>query len=383
MYVTRTYSQLHGKNGYFNSEALAEVPEGPNLGFLVIKDEDEYDQGSCCFGWFKWKTMITRIRELPPPQNKDLTLTYHDDINKKFVSIPIIFIPVLNQPLSSNRYYAIKPEGRFKGGAFTCTRKKHTHTNPMPLNPQNIYQQVEIFQHEEICCYPPNYVQYGIKSVASDGFRPYVTTQYDAKWNLYPSTPYQFELSEARGIDYHLRARLPNLDCSLLCKSTKPVIVGKWYCPFMFVKDGRVRDQVERSMYYVVTLEQRWEQVFAGKRTYGSCNSVTFDVEKEQVEKNADDGVIWFTSYETEGGDLGVGLRVEVIERMKWEQERGGWEKGKDRKVKIERVEEFQGDWNQFACYVLVERFNFRRMDGSLAMAYDFKHTHQIKTIFE
>ncbi|KAL3835216.1 hypothetical protein ACJIZ3_009952 [Penstemon smallii] len=362
-----------------------EVPEGPNLGFLLIKDVRTKVVPSC-FGFCQRQVVISPVMI---PNNYDWTVTSRG--SGFYARKSIILIPVLNQPLSSNRFYAIAGEGRYKGEAFTCSRHTFTRLNPTPLNPQNIYQQVEI-------SHPHPARDHKVKSVASDGFNPDIYGL--AELCLHASIPHHFELSEARGINSTLRARLPNLDCSLLSKCTKPVIVGKWYCPFMFVKEGRVRDQVERSLYYEMTLEQRWEQAYTCKKSDENLrtDSVTIEVEKEEVfiagmckamcsEKNVtDDGVIWFTSYGTEGGGggLGLGLRVEVVERMKWEQERGGWKNGKDFKVPV-KIESHKRkeEWNELGCYVLVERFNFRRMDGSLAMTYDFKHTHQIKTIWE
>lgn len=66
---------------------------------------------------------------------------------------------------------------------------------------------------------------------------------------------------------------------------------------------------------------------------------------------------------------------------MKWEQERFGWVGGEERQVKINRTEEFKesGEWTELKCYVLVERFSFKRMCGSPVMACDFKHCHQLK----
>ncbi|KAL3824040.1 hypothetical protein ACJIZ3_020069 [Penstemon smallii] len=253
-----------------------------------------------------------------------------------------IFIPVLNH------YYICHPSTR-------GTQIKDTKNTSDAIEPSKyIFQQVKILRH--------GLTRYNVKFVACKCFCPYAFLHNQIWWH-----------------DSTLRARLPNLNCSLLCKSTKPkpVLVGKWYTPFMFVKEGRVRDQVERSMYYEITLEQRWEQVFTRKKNDESSSSFLLLGTKQCGVRRiyVDDGWILFMSYETEGGDLSVGLRVEVVQRMKWEQERGGWKKGKDWKE--------NRDWIEFGCYVLVERFNFRRMDGSLAMAYDFKHTHQIKTIWE
>ena len=99
-----------------------------------------------------------------------------------------------------------------------------------------------------------------------------------------------------------------------------------------------------------------------------------------------DDGFMWFKSSDGVGGERSVGLSMKIVERMKWEQERVGWVSGDERQVRVERVEEFggTGEWKKFACYVLVERFVLKRMDGSLALLiYDFKHTHQIRCKWE
>jgi hypothetical protein len=85
-----------------------------------------------------------------------------------------------------------------------------------------------------------------------------------------------------------------------------------------------------------------------------------------------------------------VGLDAVVWERMRWELERGGWVApapagnggGEER---IERVERRDaggqpepGHWRKFGCYLLVERFLLRRMDGSLALTCEFRHTDKI-----
>ena len=57
---------------------------------------------------------------------------------------------------------------------------------------------------------------------------------------------------------------------------------------------------------------------------------------------------------------------------------------GEETQVKIHKVEEMGGggggDWTEFVCYVLVERFKVRRMDGSVVISCDFKHWHKLKT---
>ncbi|KAL3582030.1 hypothetical protein D5086_016362 [Populus alba] len=107
--------------------------------------------------------------------------------------------------------------------------------------------------------------------------------------------------------------------------------------------------------------------------------------EVEPDERNLVGGIMWFRSSGNVGGEASVGLSLEIVERMKWEQERAGWLGGNESYVTVKRVEEFGGigGWKKLGCYVLVERFVLRRMDGSLVLTYDFKHTHQIRSKWE
>ncbi|KAK6116392.1 hypothetical protein DH2020_049854 [Rehmannia glutinosa] len=255
--------------------------------------------------------------------------------------------------------------------AFTCSREEDKviccfsrlveDVKPRPLDPQNIYQQFKIINFRRN--------GYFATSIAADGFPPYFLGRRNGWWYT-NKTPPHFKLDIAQGLNSKLRARLPDFDFPLSRKTSEPFVVGKWYSPFVFVKEGTLRDQMIRSMYYELTLEQRWEQIFT---------KAVWDEEKVV------DGVIWFTSYGLKGERMSVGLRVEIVERMKWEQERGGWIGGEKRRAKINRVEELKegGEWSKFGLYVLVERFNLKRMDGSLVMFYDFKHVHQMKTKWE
>lgn len=82
-------------------------PEGPNSGYLVIQDVAA--EPRCCFGLMR----SDELKELPFPQSKLLTITFlAGEVN---LLDDVILIPVLDQPLSSNRYYAIKPHGKRKG----------------------------------------------------------------------------------------------------------------------------------------------------------------------------------------------------------------------------------------------------------------------------
>lgn len=106
MYVTRSLSYYKK-----NPEALSLPPDGPNSGYLVIKDSES--ETYCCFGLCK----NYEIMDLPLPQNKKLTIRYEMS-NGQSTSVnrdSVMFIPVLNKPLSSNQYYAIKTQGKNKG----------------------------------------------------------------------------------------------------------------------------------------------------------------------------------------------------------------------------------------------------------------------------
>lgn len=76
-----------------------------------------------------------------------------------------------------------------------------------------------------------------------------------------------------------------------------------------------------------------------------------------------------------------VGLSLENFERMKWE-EGVGYVDGDGREVRLEFGGGAEG-WKKFGCYVLVEKFVSKRMDRNLVMTYDFKHTNQLKYLWE
>lgn len=93
--------------------ALASPPlEGPNSGVLVIQDEEAAP--TFCCGFFK----SDRVRwGLPFPQNKNLTVRYTQQNGQHQVvhTNRVLFIPVLNKPLSSNQYYVVERKGKHKG----------------------------------------------------------------------------------------------------------------------------------------------------------------------------------------------------------------------------------------------------------------------------
>ncbi|XP_011020712.1 PREDICTED: uncharacterized protein LOC105122984 [Populus euphratica] len=393
MYVTRPLS-LYKRNP---SALSLPPPEGPNSGILIIQDEEA--EPTCCFGLFK----SDQVEDLPFPQNKNLKVRYTTSggaagsTHTVTYTNRVIFVPVLNQPLSSNQYHVIERRGRYKGEAHTNATEEDVAAccfgccipdmEPEPFDPKDARQQFEIRKR--------GWGGYVAKSVAPDGFPPGFLRRKG--WRVVTSTASDFELNEARGLDRNLRDRLPDFHFPLSQRSSASVVVGKWYCPCMFIKEGKLKDQFVASRYYEMTLEQRWEQIFARENSLSEGNSVIVDavVQREVIavagrevapdERNVVDGIMWFRSSSNVGGEASVGLSLEIVERMKWEQERAGCPGGNESYVTVKRVEEFGGigGWKKLGCYVLVERFVLRRMDGSLVLTYDFKHTHQIRSKWE
>ncbi|GMP58697.1 hypothetical protein CsSME_00022280 [Camellia sinensis var. sinensis] len=366
MYVTRPLSY------YLRSpEYLSLPPEGPNSGYLNKNLTVRYSSGS--------------------GENRHVS---YDDAT---------FVPVLNQPLSSNLYYAIKPHGSRKGEAYACSREEDMRTccfcncirdvDPRPLDPNDIYQQFQIIPYATACRSGGAFYS---TSILPDAFPPYFLRRKG--WEIYTKTPKNYELGEALGINTALRACLPAFDFPLSYKSSEAVVVGKWYCPYMLIKDGTLRDQMKISMFYEMTLEQRWEQIFTCENGYNQGNVVSVDVtvQRERVivvgreavwdDNNVANGVIWFTSFGGVGEEVNIGLSSLIVDRMKWEQERGGWPRSEKKQVRVNKTEYAGigvGGWSRFGCYVLVERFVLKRMDGSVVLTYDFKHTHVIRSKWE
>ncbi|XP_030940115.1 uncharacterized protein LOC115965048 [Quercus lobata] len=154
MYVTRPLSMFQK-----NPSALSwPPPEGPNSGILVIEDE-EAGQQYTCFGLCK----SNELKDLPFPQNKNLTLRYSSGTgqNRRVSYFYANLIPVLNQPLSSNRYYVIKRRGSHKGEAYQNSKEEDmgscfcfkyvSDVTPKPLDPNDIHQQFEIHRIERGC----------------------------------------------------------------------------------------------------------------------------------------------------------------------------------------------------------------------------------------
>ncbi|OVA05211.1 Protein of unknown function DUF1262 [Macleaya cordata] len=408
MYMTRPLSLYRRDPSILST--LPQEQEGPNSGYLVIADEEtEAEADTCCWGACK----NTVIRKLPFHQNQIL-----DDESSARHSV--WFVPILDQPLSSNRYYVIIGSGKNKGKAWTSSRERRDMSTscfgskvvidvkPRVFDHRNIYQQVEIFETKS--------GGFVAKSVAPEGFPPKFLGK---KWwveQKSDSRPYR--LLGASGLNLSLRMRLPELNFSISNQYSTTVVVGKWYCPLAFIREGDLKYQMKTNsaMFYKMTLEQFWEEIYECENdnytpaTTGNTNnivSVRASVQKESVKLFGEeavkddtncgaDGFVWFKHVkQNQEGLSSLGLSIAIIEKMKWIQEIGGYVVGggmgesedDDDVVRVEKVEQFKGGedgcWKRFGCFVLVERFALKRMDGTLLLTCDYKHIHRIQSKWE
>ena len=116
-----------------------------------------------------------------------------------------------------------------------------------PLDPFNDYQQVEIIKEHR---------RFYAKSIAIDGIPPKFLRRKG--WKVYANTPHNYHLNEALGSNDPLRAQLPDFNFPLSNNRSESVVVGKWYCPFMFVKERMtLTKQMNKSLFYEMTPHQR------------------------------------------------------------------------------------------------------------------------------
>ncbi|KAJ4889884.1 hypothetical protein Rs2_29632 [Raphanus sativus] len=387
MYVTRALSEYRKTP----SELKKPPPEGPNSGVLVIQDEESLT--TCCFGLCN----ETLFRGLPFPQSAALTVihnygSHRDNVRRD----PAVFIPVLSQPLSSNRYYTYERCGYYSRESSTSTEREvervtccfcirfnhvHRYKKPQP-DPYDIHQQVVITTTSSPSC-----SYYHAKPADPNAILP---AYLMSSWTLENRTSTLRLIDDAKGLNVELRSKLPGLDMS--------VVVGKWYVPFLFVKEGDIIDQVKISMYYNMTLHQRWEEVFFYENVHNEdCIQVAVDVDLEaQVIKvegqkiniettNLDaKGIVWFQVLDHEGKNKKIGLRSMIVERMESEEKIFGWKKIDGNRVTVKRLDRFEcgsSHWKSYKCYVLVESFELKRMDESLVLTYEFRHADKLRTI--
>ncbi|KAJ8751669.1 hypothetical protein K2173_025830 [Erythroxylum novogranatense] len=389
MYVTRPLS-LYRKSP---SALSAEPPEGPYTGVLVVSDELAEAQETCCWGLRKTR----RIKKLPFPQDKVLTV-FHSLEREETLVKKVWFIPVLDRPLSYNCYYVIKAKGKQKGLACTCSRETDMRlccmksvikdVKPRAFDLRNINHQFKIHRYFRSSFFA--------KSVAPDGFAPNFLRRKG--WEVRSSKLHNPQLSDALGLDSSLRTYLPSFDFPIPSKTSSSVVVGTWYCPFVFIREETsLKEQMKGSMLYKMTLEQHWEEIYSYESVNSEGNTVVLNVnvnvqrevdlvcgiEALKEDRTNHCGFIWYNVRNITNGRrrCSVGLSFCIVEKMKLVQEEGGWVDGEERTARVEKVVEIRSEngWRRFACYMLVESFVLRRMDGCLVLKCDFRHTHRIK----
>ncbi|CAD6255670.1 unnamed protein product [Miscanthus lutarioriparius] len=349
MYVTRPLSRYLA-----DTKATAEPPpEGPGSGFLVVLDEATEQASTLCCGL----CLDPRVRRLPFPQNRQLSVRQGNssDPLEGFGKC----IDVISEILGMEGVGVLKEEDRTE----CCFRSFPTHVKPRAFDHGDVYQQMQVQQYRE-----------GFKAaaVASEGIPP----------------------------DYLLKKGWT------VVAMAKP----KWYVPFLFVKgDGerRLKDQVRKSMFYKMTMEQSWELIYSRENTHlqGSSSTKAAEITVTATVRRftallggsgttavqagvpqADGGAMWFRAAAAATTCVGVvGLDMVLWERMRWEVEKGGrWVAAtgngdEERIQRTERRDDGLGHWSKFGCYLLVERFVLRRMDGTVALTCEFRHTDKIR----
>lgn len=403
MYATvslEAYKQAAATNGNTQQGgALFPPPEGPYSAYLVFQqneDEGEDEQGACC-----WGCCCNELRELPFPQDKCLKTVYRtqNGQNSSTHTDKVYFIPVLGQPISSNRYYVIRAERKYKGLVETCSTEENmtkfcicrciNDLRPRPLEPNNPYQQIQVIRKRR---------GFTSKSIASDGFPPQFLRRNG--WSVSPTDlrGKHNRLAYVRGENAHLRAQLPPSNFSFSEKRSPIVIVGEWYCPFIFIKElgNSYEDpniQLTETPFYKMELEKFWQEIYrtevsaAGEdilvqRTTRVEEPLLFGAEVVE-EIREDDGSVWMKGIMQRKGKLeGVRLSWPIIAKIRTDQGRQGLQ-ATNKDVRVEKLFNNSGTGKKFVCYVVVERYILKRMDGSVALTYSFQNCNQIEGKWE
>ncbi|CAA0828340.1 Protein of unknown function (DUF1262 [Striga hermonthica] len=353
----------------------------------------------CCEMW-----RSDKIKRLPFPSDKILQVV-HSSLHEQATVTNVWFVPVLDRPLSVNRYYIVKARGRHKGQAYTCSREGDV--GMCCFNSQQTEPKIRQFDHRdryqqfEIRPYPGG--GFFARSIEWDGYPPSFLRRDGWEVHIAPSS--KLHLRECRGLISNsiLMEYRPELSSPLHSKRSTPVVLGRWYCPFVFVKEEKLttREQMKESMVYELWLERWWEEVHYvrnedtnSRRTNVvvvdarvkrlTCSVYGMDGEREG--RRDAYGFVWFKGRECcTKRVLPVGLSGALFEKMSWVKETRGWFDG-ERVVRVCGDREVGGDavgWRKFGCYVLVESFVLRRMDGSLVISFGFRNVDKIECKWE
>uniref|UniRef100_A0A803KVB8 Uncharacterized protein n=1 Tax=Chenopodium quinoa TaxID=63459 RepID=A0A803KVB8_CHEQI len=202
MYVTRPLSL------YKSHPELLSIPpvEGPGSGYLVLQNDEDIEYVHSISG------PKALLKDLPFPQNKILTVCYtysyggpSGDHTEKHKTL---FIPIINQPLSSNCYYVMMADRNCKGSI--------TDKEPEKLNPHNICQMFEIFKTRTS--------RFSARSVHPEGIPPKFLREQGWRINHLKT---KIMIGEADGLNSVLRSQLPDFYFPLSTEHSKSVTVGK------------------------------------------------------------------------------------------------------------------------------------------------------------
>ncbi|GLJ27355.1 hypothetical protein SUGI_0536800 [Cryptomeria japonica] len=392
----KAHAAVRNANPQQQSPLLFSLPPDPYSAYLLL-EEDEHDMN----GFNCWGFRNAYLRELPFPQDKCLTIqkTKRKRKNSRTESYSVYFIPVLGQPISSNCYYVVRAEGKHKGLVETCSTDEDMVTfcccrsvkdfHPRPLQPADSYQHMKINSRRKS--------RFKAKSIVSDGFPPLFLRRKHRIVVAKDMRSNHLRLAHVGGENPELRAQLPPFDFPLLQRRPPVVIVAEWYIPFIFINElgTRLEDpkiQLMECPFYKMDLEKFWEEIYST----GRVTEKYVDVEKslmveevllfgeEQTEEIRDnDGSVLFSGVGKQSrGRVGVKLSWPIIAKMRAGQERYGLEGGV-RDVRVKKSFSSDGMAGKFACYVVVERYVLKRMDGSVALSYSFRNSNQIQGKWE
>ncbi|RZC68520.1 hypothetical protein C5167_031719 [Papaver somniferum] len=324
----------------YATRPLALYRRDPSILSTLTKGLAFQVEDTCCWGTCKDPT----VEELPFPHNKLVTVVYTmgSAHHRRTRIDKVCFIPVLDQPLSSNRFYVITASGKYKGQTHvefeldfsrqTCTCS--TEKDMTVCCFCNVIKDVKrrVFDHRDI-----------YQQVEGGGFRPQVHMIVIWLKILVSMSLYSYAYHQILILFIYL-VRFPHL----------------WLWENAELEEIYTCENFNSASNFVfvnVTLQKETIRFF-GNESKKNCSQ-------------GGGGFIWYrhVNYNIEGSELG--LSAAIVERMKWFKQQGGYEiKGENKDVRVEKV---------FRFFVLAERFTLRRIDGTLFLTCDYKHIHKTR----